>query len=85
MPDSCSDWTDILEDGTIVLPLSVHVMSAAGKLPLWMQNSCSGSPSSTVVELGLTRKESRIAELKKKIHEMCILPIKPAIHELSGV
>ena len=63
MPDSTSELTKILDDVTTTSLLSVHVMSAAGMLPLWMQNSCSGSPSFSVVALGLIRNESRMSEL----------------------
>ena len=65
VPDSCRERSDILNEGITGLPPRSQVMSAAGRLPLWMQNSCSGSPSSTVVESGATRKESIIAAFKK--------------------
>lgn len=57
---------DILDDDTIAVPSRVQVISAAGKLPPWMQNNCRASPSSTEVELGLTRKVLRMTESKKK-------------------
>ena len=65
MPESSNERIDILKDDTIVMPFRSQVMSAAGRLPLWIQNSCRGSPSSTVVASGLTRNESRIAEFGK--------------------
>ena len=62
MPDRDRERTETRDDATTALPFRVQVMSAAGRLPLWRQNSCNGSPSSTVVELGSTKNEVRMTK-----------------------
>ena len=60
-PASGCDTMAILDDVMITSLFSVHVMSAAGTLPPWIQNSWSRFPSFTVALFGLRTKESRMS------------------------
>ena len=49
-----------LDEGTMWLPLILHVIVAGGKLPEWVQKKMTGDPSSTVCPSGSAVKELRI-------------------------